>query len=67
MVNLTFKNDELIFILDAIIFKNLSTRLDFNLAEIIMKKLTKKLKNEQLVEVYLNNFYDINQKWKLDN
>ena len=67
MVNLTFKNNELIFILDSILSKNLSTRLDFNLAEIIIKKLTEKLKNEKLGEVYLESFYEIHQKWKISD
>ena len=66
MTTISLKNNELQYLLDSILEKNISTRLEYGIAETILEKLTKEIEDKTLVKTYSDNFYDINKKWKID-
>jgi len=67
MATISLKNNELQFLLDSILEKNISTRLDYNIGEIVLKKLIKQWNNEILANNYSDNFYEVNKKWKIED
>lgn len=67
MATISLKNNELQFLLDAILEKNISTRLDYGIAKITLRKLIKQWNNETLANNYLDNFQEVNKKWKIDD
>ena len=63
----SLKSYEIKFILDGMLQKNISTPLDYNTAETIVKKLIKQLDDEILANNYSDNFYEVNKQWRIND
>jgi len=67
MVVVSLKNNEVQFLLDAILEKNISTLSYYIVAKTTLEKLVTQLDNVELAKQYSDNFYKINSKWTIEN